>query len=252
MNGEQFKLNGKVALVAGSGRGLMSSLALALAEAGADVAVSGNNKRELEQAANAVTKLGRKALAITAELSKPAEVQAAVNRVASELGKIDILVTNAGLTFARPIGEVTPEEWHKVIDANLTSVFLCAQAAGKHMVERKAGRVINVISALAMRGLPNGTAYCAAVGGVLQFTKALSLEWAKQGIRVNSIGPGWLAEKEISPEVIARDPITRFIPLRRPASPDDLKGILVYLASDASDFVTGQTFFVDGGTLAHG
>jgi len=177
-------------------------------------------------------------------------VEKMVEQAIAELGKIDILVNAADLEFVKPFLEITEDEWHQVIEANLTPVFLCCQAVGKHMLQQKKGRVITVTSCLAERGLVNGTAYCAATGGVLQLTKALALEWARDGITVNAIGAGWFSEIEKT-GAAQEDFLLRYLPLKRYGHPSEIGSLVVYLASDATDFVTGQFMYVDGALMAH-
>lgn len=246
----EFSLKGKVAIVAGAGRGWLGALASSLAEAGADVALADQDQKQMESALEALKKLGQQAMVIPTDVTNYQQVEKMVARVISQWGKIDILVNNMDLQFAKPMLEVAEEEWHRVITANLTSVFLCTKAAGKHMMTRKVGKIINISSILAERGLPNSTAYCAGKGGVGQFTKALALEWVQQNIRVNTIGVGWVSEA--SEKGVPETPLEQYITLRRFCQADDVGALLVYLASDASSYVTGHTYFVSGGVMAHG
>ncbi len=187
MTSTMFSLAGKVAVVAGGGRGWLAALASYLAEAGADVAVCAPDKKQMDEAVRAVQKHGRRALAIPTDITDSCAVEDMVGRVLAEWGKIDILVNNADLLFAKPLFEVTDDEWQRVLAGNLTSVFFCCRAVGKQMMARGGGKIINISSVLAERGLPNSAAYCASKGGVAQLTRALALEWAKFGIQVNAI-----------------------------------------------------------------
>jgi NAD(P)-dependent dehydrogenase (short-subunit alcohol dehydrogenase family) len=149
------------------------------------------------------------------------------------------------VNFAKPLIEIGENEWHQVIDANLTSLFLCCKVVGRYMLEQEAGRIVNITSGLGTAGLPNGTVYCASMGGVIQFTKALALEWARQNIRVNAIGAGWMDNtKELD------DLVVRYIPERRPGHPEDLATLMIFLASDASSYLSGHLYLVDGGLMA--
>ena len=195
-------------------------------------------------------RLGRKAAPIPADLTKGSQVQKVVEQIVGEFGKIDILVNAADLKFARPFLETKEEEWQRVLEANLTSVFLCCQAVGKHMVAQKKGRIINVTSCLAERGLVNGSAYCAAMGGVLQLTRALALEWARDGIIVNAIGAGWFSETD-KIGLVDEERLLRYLPLKRYGYPSEIGSLVVYLASDTTDFVSGQFMYVDGAVMAH-
>ena len=247
---QEWDLTGKAAIITADRRGWTPFLAAALAEAGADVAVAGSDSSDMREAAGAVKELGRAALAIRADVAEVSQVEAAVQQVVSELGKVDILVNNARVEFAKPFAQVTEVEWATVMDFNVKSMFLWSQAAGKRMLEQGGGRIVNIGSGLAVRGLWNSVAACASQGAVHQLTSALALEWSRESIRVNGIGAGWITT-EAPTEETERDPLVRYLPSRRKGHPTDLCGLLVYLASDACDFVTGQTIFIDGGALAH-
>jgi NAD(P)-dependent dehydrogenase (short-subunit alcohol dehydrogenase family) len=246
----EFSLDSKKALVAGDSRFWAKYAATALAQAGADVAIAAKNPQKLSAAASEVQRLGRKAITITTDVTKASQVQAVVDRLVSEFGKIDILVNAADIRFAKPFAEIKKEEWQKVLETNLTSVFLCSQTAGREMLKQKKGRIINIASGLAERGLPNNTAYCAAMGGVLQLTRALALEWAREGITVNAIGTGWMAEIERT-GAWQEEQLLRYLPMKRYGHPWEIGSLLVYLASDATDFVSGQFMYVDGAIMAH-
>lgn len=251
MISKEFSLEGKVAVVAGAGRSWLKALASSLAEAGADVALASQEQKQMKDASQGVKKWGRRVMAIPTDVTSYQQIEAMVAKVTSQWGKIDILVNSMDLQFAKPLLEVAEEEWHRVITTNLTAVFLCTKAVGKHMMERKEGRVINISSGLAERGLANSTAYCASKGGVGQFTRALAVEWARQNIRVNGIGVGWISDEAVGEKRESENALVRFIPLRRFCQPDDIGALLVYLASDASSYVTGQTYFISGGVMAH-
>ena len=241
-------LSGKVALITADRRGWTPSIATALADAGAAVAVAGAVGSDAATAIEAVRGLGREALAITADLTLAESVEEAVGRVVAELGGIDILINNARVEFGKPFLDVTEDEWDAVMDHNVKSMFLCCQAAGRRMVEQGTGRIVNIGSGLASRGLWNSAAACASQGAIRQLTAALGLEWARLGVRVNAIGTGWYST-EPPAEDAERELLVRYIPSRRKGHPSDLAGLVVYLASDASDFVTGQMFH--GGLIAH-
>ncbi len=249
---KELSLEGKVAVVAGTGRGWLGALASYLAEAGADVALADQEQEQMEEAAEAVQKQGRRAMTIPTDVTSYKQIEEMAAMVTSQWGKIDILVNNMDLRLAKPLLEVTEEEWQRVIATNLTAVFLCTKAVGKHMMERKKGKVINISSVLAERGLPNSTAYCASKGGVCQFTRALALEWTRQNILVNAIGVGWVSEEAEGDKEGPKSAFERYISLRRYCRPDDIAALLVYLASDASSYETGQTYYVSGGVMAHG
>ena len=247
-----FSLEGKVAVVAGAGRSWLKTLASCLAEAGADVALASQDEKQMREAAEVVRGRGRGMMTIPADVTSDQQLEELAAKSISQWGKIDILVNSLDLQFAKPLLEVAEEEWYRVITTNLTAVFLCTKAVGKHMMERKEGKVITISSGLAERGLPNSTAYCASKAGVGAFTRALALEWAQENIQVNAIGVGWFSEETAGEEGEPTDPLLRYIPIRRLGRPDDLEALLVYLASDASSYVTGQTYYISGGVMAHG
>ena len=247
---DEWTLTGKTAVVTADRRGWTPFLASALAEAGANVAVVGAAASDMSDAAAAVRDQGRKALEVPTDLTSASEIEAMAERVSSELGDIDVLVNNARVEFGKPFVEVTEREWKAVFDFNVGSMFLCCQAAGRRMVERGGGRIVNITSGLAVRGLWNSVAACASHGAVHQLTAALALEWSRSNVRVNGIGAGWITTDAPSAEG-EKDQLERYLPSRRRGHPEDLCGLLVYLASDACDFVTGQTMFIDGGALAH-
>jgi len=247
---EKFNLGGKTALVVGDSRFWTKYIVAALAEAGADIAVGAQNSQKLTEAVNEARRHERKAVAMPTDMTKPSQIAKMVEQAVAEFGKIDILVNAADLQFARPFMEVTEGEWQTVMDANLNSVFHCCQAVGKHMLSQKKGRIINVISCLAERGLANSAAYCVSMGGVLQLTRALALEWALEGITVNAIGTGWFAETEKT-GIVDEDRLLRYLPLKRYGHPGEIGSLVAYLASDATSFVTGQFMYVDGGLMAH-
>ena len=247
---KEWSLTGKAAIITADRRGWTPFLASALAEAGADVAVAGSDSSDMSEAARAVEEHGRKALAISADVTNGADVESVVRQTVAEFGSVDILVNNARVDFGKPFVDVSEGEWQTVMDYNVKSTFLFCQAAGGRMLGQGGGRIVNIGSGLAVRGLWNSVAACASQGAIYQLTSALALEWARSNIRVNSIGAGWLTT-EAPTEESQRDRLVRYLPSRRKGHPSELGGLLVYLASDACDFVTGQTVFIDGGALAH-
>ncbi len=247
----EWNLTGKTAIITADRRGWTPFLAAALAEAGADVVVAGAAGSDMADAASAVERQGRRALTVPTDVTDSAAVASMVDTTLSEFGKVDILVNNARVEFGKPFAEVSEDEWKSVMDFNVNSMFICCQAVGKHMLAQGRGRIINMNSGLALRGLWNSTAACASHGAIHQLTSALALEWARDNIRVSGIGAGWMTTDEPTEES-QNDSLARYLPSRRRGHPTDLCGLLVYLASDADDFVTGQTIFIDGGALAHG
>lgn len=247
---QEWDLSGKSAVITADRRGWTPFLASALAEAGADVAIAGSEESDMGEAVSAVQHQGRRAVAIPTDITDSSSVEAMVEGAISALGKLDILVNNARAEFGKRFEDVTEAEWQTVMDFTVKSMFLCCGAAGKKMLEQGTGRIVNIGSGLAVRGLWNSVAACAAQGAVHQLTSALALEWGRSGIRVNAIGAGWVTPDAPTAED-QKELLVRYLPSRRKGHPNDLAGLLVYLASDACDFVTGQTIFIDGGALAH-
>jgi NAD(P)-dependent dehydrogenase (short-subunit alcohol dehydrogenase family) len=250
---DPFDLSGKVALVTGASRGLGEGMALALARAGADCVLVSRSVTDLERVAVRVEALGRRALALPADVADVRGVEAMVGRATEALGQVDILVNNAGLTIRKPAADFTETDWDRVLDVNLKGAFFTTLAVGRGMLRRKSGRVINICSLTSAIGIRHIPAYAASKGGLLSLTRALAVEWAPHGITVNAIGPGYFLTELTAP--LFEDPERRAwiesrIPLRRPGQPADLGGAVVFLASDASAYVTGQILYVDGGWLA--
>ena len=247
---ELFDLTGKAALVTGGTRGLGEVSAMALAKAGADVAVCGRNQVDLDRVTKAIQRLGRKGGGFVLDVTSKASVQSGVEQILKEFGKVDILVNNAGVNHRVPVLEYPEEQWDLVISTNLKGYFLVAQAVVPQMIERGYGKVINMSSILGAVALPNQLAYASSKGGVDQMTKVMALEWAKQGVRVNAIGPTYF-ETELVAQ-LRNDPerfnfINERTPMGRWGYPPELEGIVIFLASRASDFITGQTIYIDGG-----
>jgi len=247
---ELFDLTGKVALVTGGSRGLGEVTAMALGKAGADVAVCGRNKADLDRVYRAIQGLGRKAGGFVFDVTSKGSVQSGVGQILNEFGKVDILVNNAGVNYRVPVLEYPEEQWDLIINTNLKGYFLVAQAVVPQMIERGYGKVINMSSILGAVGLPNQIAYASSKGGVDQMTKVMALEWAKKGVRVNAIGPTYF-ETELVAQ-LRNDPerfnfINERTPMGRWGYPPELEGIVIFLASPASDFITGQTVYIDGG-----
>jgi gluconate 5-dehydrogenase len=249
-----FDLSGRVVLVTGGSIGLGRQMAEGLAEMGANVVLCARKKERCEQAAQELRQLGVKTLALGCDVKNPDQVQEVVRETMAQFRRIDILINNAGTSWGAPVEEMRLEHWNKVIETNLTGTFLFSQAAGKVMVEQRRGKIINIASVAGLRGAPpefQAIGYHASKGGVIAFTKDLACKWGVHNIQVNAIAPGWFPT-HMSEVVIEknREVFLRKIPLGRFGSEHDLKGAAVFLASDASDFVTGHVLVVDGGQIA--
>jgi NAD(P)-dependent dehydrogenase (short-subunit alcohol dehydrogenase family) len=250
MDLEIFDLKDKVALVTGSTRGLGEVAALALAKAGADIAVCGRSTPDLARVTAGIEKLGRNAGGFQMDVTDSRKVAEAVERILDFFGRIDILVNNAGVNYRVPVLEYPEEEWDRVINTNLKGYFLVTRAVVPQMIEHGYGKVINMSSILGTVGLPHQVAYASSKGGVDQMTKVMALEWAKLGVRVNAIGPTYF-ETELVTQI--RDDPQRFnfinerTPMGRWGHLPELEGTIIFLAAAASDFITGQTIYVDGG-----
>jgi 2-deoxy-D-gluconate 3-dehydrogenase len=246
-----FDLSGKVALVTGANTGIGQGIALALAGAGADVALAGRSPAE--ETAAGVRELGRKATIIGADLSTIAPVPAVVGRALDELGGLDILVNNAGIIRRADAVDFTEADWDAVADTNLKSVFFLCQAAARHMIGQGRGKIINIASMLSFQGGIRVPSYTASKSGVAGLTKALANEWAAKGVNVNAIAPGYIETNNTAPlqadEARNRSILER-IPAGRWGAPSDISGAAVFLASGASDYVHGHILAVDGGWLA--
>lgn len=245
-----FDLTGKTAIVTGASRGLGKSLAQALAQAGADLAVTSRRRDALQEVEGRIRQLGRRVLPLELNVLSQEDIQQLVEAVLQEFGKIDILVNNAGLNIRRPSTEVSWEDWDTVLDTNLKGSFFCARAVAPHMIDRRYGRIINVGSCTAVFGMEGIVPYAASRGGVLQMTRSLAAEWGRYGVTVNVLAPGFFETAQTAALYANREwveSILERIPLGRTGRPGDLDGAVVFLASDASEYVTGQILFVDGG-----
>jgi len=246
-----FDLGGRVAVVTGANTGIGQGLAIALAEAGADVALVGRSPAD--ETAELVRAVGRRAAIIGADLSTIAPVQEVVDRTIGELGGLDILVNNAGIIRRGDPLEFSEEDWDAVIDTNLKSVFFLCQAAARHMVTKGRGKIINIASMLSFQGGIRVPSYTASKSGVAGLTKLLANEWAPKGINVNAIAPGYIATSNtaaLQADEVRNRQILERIPAARWGEPFDLAGAVVFLASDASNYVQGHILAVDGGWLA--
>ena len=249
---DAFKLEGQVALVTGASTGLGAAIASALAEAGADVACHGNTHAP-DATSEAIMKLGRKALAVTGDLSDRATPQTLIEQTINHFGRLDILVNNAGTIRRAPATEYSEEDWATVIEVNLSSVFRMAQLAGRHMIARGGGgKILNIASLLSFQGGITVPAYAASKGGVAQLTKALANEWAAKNINVNAIAPGYMRTdntRALQQDETRNRQILERIPAGRWGDPVDLAGAAVFLCSAASDYINGHVLVVDGGWM---
>lgn len=246
-----FKLDGKVALITGGSQGLGLEFARALANAGADVVVTSRNERKAQDTAEAIrAETGRDVLGIAADVTDYEQVQAMADKAVSTFGRVDILVNNAGVNVRKPILEYDEQSWDLVQTTNLKAPFLCAKAVVPHMIKQKFGRIINMASMLGTVALPERSAYCSSKGGLIQLTKVMALEWAEHNITANAVCPGPFAT-EMNQVVINNPEANRFfldhLPIKRWGKPEELTGLIVYLASDLSSFMTGSAIVIDGG-----
>jgi 2-deoxy-D-gluconate 3-dehydrogenase len=251
-----FDLTGKVAIVTGGNGGIGLGMARGLAQAGASIAIVGRNLDKSKAAAAALSDHGGKAIAIGADVTDPSAVRAMVETTLAQLGRIDILINNAGVNVRKPPHEMSLEEWNGVIQTNLTSAFICSQAVHPAMTKVSGGKIINIGSMMSIFGASFAPAYAASKGGIVQFTRSCAVAWAPHNIQCNAILPGWIdteltqaARREVDglhDKVLARTPAARW------GLPNDFAGIAVFLSSQASDFVTGTTISVDGGFSVQG
>jgi NAD(P)-dependent dehydrogenase (short-subunit alcohol dehydrogenase family) len=247
-------LTGRVALITGGSTGLGRQMAEGLAEMGAHLVLCARKKERCESAAEELKAHGVATLALACDVTNPESIREAVEAAIARFGRIDILINNAGTSWGAPAEEMPLKQWNKVLETNLTGTFLCSQTVGKVMIAQKRGKIINVASIAGMAGLPpelQAIGYSASKGGVITFTRDLARKWASHNLHVNAIAPGWFPT-HMSGGVIERnrDNLLKSIPLGRFGSENDLKGAAVFLASNASDFVTGQVLVVDGGQTA--
>lgn len=252
---DQMHLKGKKALVTGAAHGIGKACALAMAQAGADVAVLDLKSEGVQQTAEEIRALGVNSIAIQADITNEEQVNSAIKTIANKLGTLDIAFCNAGTFQNIPAEEMTLEEFKRVIDVNLTGAFISARAAGKAMIPNKRGSIILTAS---MSGhivnIPQcQCAYNSSKAGVIQLSKSLAIEWAKHGIRVNSISPGYIytwSDDPIPPEELGKTNFEQWTPIKRFGQANELQGLVVYLAGDTSSFVTGSDFLIDGGYTA--
>jgi len=246
-----FDLSGRVAIVTGGSRGLGQEIAEGLAEAGARLMLCARREEWLTPTVSEMRRHGFSAEGALCDVSKPADVQAVVDKAIAVYGQVDILINNAGITWGDEPETMPIDKWQKVLDANLTGAFLFAQAAGKDMLKREWGRIINIASIAGLHASVNGphyVGYAASKAGLMGLTRELAATWGRQGIRVNAIAPGFFHSRMSDPAIEKVEPhIKAFNPLPRVGAAGELKGVAVFRAADASNYITGQTIIVDGG-----
>ncbi len=250
---DDFRLDGKISIVTGASRGLGKAMAEALAEAGSHVVLAARTEEALKAVAENIEAAGAKALVVPTHVEEEEELNRLVEQAVDEFGRIDVLVNDAGTTARYPAMDFPLEEWDRVLAVNLRSVFLLCQKVGRVMMRQGGGKIINIASLLSEVGVALIPPYASSKGGIRQLTKSLAVEWAKYNICVNAIGPGYF-RTELT-EGLYQDPeryqpVMNRLAIKRWGKPEDLKGAVVYLASKASDYVTGQILYVDGGYLA--
>jgi 2-deoxy-D-gluconate 3-dehydrogenase len=252
-----FDLSGRAALITGGNGGIGLAMARGMAEAGASIAIAGRNRPKSEQAAKGLEKdFGVRAVTIDADVADEAQVRSMVEQAQRELGRLDILVNNAGTNIRKPAHDLTMAEWHRVLDTNLTSVFVASQAAYAAFKRAGGGKIINIGSMFSVLSAGFAPVYSATKGGLVQLTKSMAIAWAKDNIQVNAVLPGWidteLTQRARSDVPGLHDSVLSRSPTGRWGRPEDLAGVAVFLASSASDFVTAASIPVDGGYLAVG
>lgn len=249
-----FDISGKRVLITGGTHGLGMAMAKGLGEAGATLVINGHTAAKMEAALHTYSQLGLKAHGYLFDVTDEKIVAESVSKIEKEVGPIDVLINNAGIIQRTPILEMSAEDFRKVVDIDLTGPFIMSKHVGKYMIERKAGKIINMCSMMSELGRNTVSAYAAAKGGLKMLTKNMATEWAKYNVQVNGIGPGYFATEQTAPIRVNGHPFNEFIIDRTPAGrwgdPDDLIGTAVFLSSRASDFINGQIIYVDGGILA--
>jgi NAD(P)-dependent dehydrogenase (short-subunit alcohol dehydrogenase family) len=250
MTSNPFDLSGKVAIVTGTSRGLGQYMGRALARAGADLVITARKRESLGQFQKEVESLGRRAVPLELDVRDHGSIQRMAEQAVAAYGKIDILVNNAGCNVRKPAVDVSWDDWNLILDTNLRGTFFVAQAVARTMIPRRYGRIINIGSVTCVAGYAGLAPYCASRGGVRQLTMSLADDWGPHGITVNCLAPGWFKTAQnavLYDNAEWVEYLCDRIPLKRPGQPRDLDGAVVFLASDASEYITGQTLLVDGG-----
>jgi NAD(P)-dependent dehydrogenase (short-subunit alcohol dehydrogenase family) len=250
MSLDQFKLEGRTAIVTGAGRGIGKAIALGLADAGANIAVAARTLSEIEQTVREIEKTGQRAVAIPTDVRFSDQVQQLVRKTTDTFGGLDILINNAGGMFTLSLMEMSENAWDAMLRENLKPVFLCSQAVAKEMKSRGKGVIVNIASIVGMVSQPLNAAYAASKAAIINLTKTMAEDWAKYNIRVNAIAPGHIDTSKLGPIYGDKKIRINDIPLGRAGQPEDISGAAIYLASDASLYVTGQTIVIDGGATS--
>jgi NAD(P)-dependent dehydrogenase (short-subunit alcohol dehydrogenase family) len=248
-----LRIKGKVCIVTGASRGLGRAIAIALAEAGGDVAAVARSEKSINETADMVKRHGRRALAVPCDVHDSTSITAMVERVLTEFGHIDVLINNAGGGDLKPLIDTSEEQWLRILDLNVNATFRMCKAVGPHMIKRHQGRIINMSSMYGVVGERNLTAYCASKGAIIQLTRALALEWAEHNITVNALAPGYMYTERTSrvfDNSEMKAALMQRVPIGRIGRPEELGPLVIYLASDASDFMTGSILTIDGGQTA--
>ncbi|MGH3356439.1 MAG: SDR family NAD(P)-dependent oxidoreductase [Nocardioidaceae bacterium] len=246
-------LRGRTAIVTGAGRGIGRAAALGLAGAGADVALAARSKDQLESVAGEVEALGCRALVVPTDVTDRDGVERLVDSTLDAFGRLDVLVNSSGTIDGTPLLEQDPEQWDLVFDTNVRGTYLATRAAGRHLVSKGSGKVINIASNFAFKGVPGHAAYCASKAAVVSFTRTMAVEWASHNVQVNALAPGYVAtdlNAELRADKDAQAKVLRSVPARRMGEAEELAPWVLLLAGPASDFMTGETVVVDGGQTA--
>jgi NAD(P)-dependent dehydrogenase (short-subunit alcohol dehydrogenase family) len=266
-----FSLEGKVAIVTGAGRGIGKAIAMTLAEAGADIVAADRTREQIQETPGEIKRLGKSCLAIAADVTSAAQIDEMVKKAISEFGHVDILVNCAGITLRKAVvpipevkfpgwqlvtdadNEMSEQEWHHIMDTNLTSAFLCCRTVGPYMIKQRKGKIVNISSTSADDGSPYYSAYNISKAGINMLTRCLAIEWAPFNINVNAIGPGWFPTAMTESRMRNHELLIQMIkdiPLGRTGEVREIGLLATFLASPASDYLTGQTIYLDGGLLA--
>jgi len=251
-----MKLKDKVAIITGAAEGIGKAIAIEFVKEGAKVVVADVNLELAEKTVEELKSLGGEAIAVKADVTSPDEVNAMVSKTLERFGRIDILVNNAGISTQKPLLEMTLEDWRRVIDINLTGVFLCTQAVARVMVQQGRGVIVNMASSLGFVAIPRRAAYSASKAGVIGLTRELAVELAPYGIRVVGVAPGWIATQRVlnlaKKGVVNEEAIKMMTPMGRLGTPEEVAKVIAFLSSDEASFITGDTILIDGGYVSYG